>query len=124
MSDADNNSYAYTMGSEGFQIPFSTDHNFTRFMHNHPLQNPTGMFHLSGMSYTDFFHGSAAFDLSHSSSNKNLGETSSSAAETPNSSVSFPSSDAGVEEEDSRSNGDEKARVCEGGEDQLKSNKV
>lgn len=146
------NSDHHNMGSEGFPFSFLTDHNFNPFMYNHqqqPLQNPTG-FDSSDMSFTNFFHGaveyntlSAAFDLScssseavyavnncNNSSNKNLGEapagTSSSAAEnpptTPNSSVSFPSSDAGVEEDSSKSMKDLQPKVCE--DEDMKSKNV
>lgn len=142
MSDADNNSYAYSsdefnMGSEGLQFSFLIDHNYTYNLQQ-PLRNPSGIFDLSdtSMSSTNFIQ--PAFDLSCSSSqplfadtssNKILGETnySSAAADievnppmTPNSSVSFPSSDAGVEEDSSKTMGDQ-GSVCEGGD--LKSKK-
>lgn len=134
MPDADNNSYPYNMGSQqGFPFSFLTDHNSpTPFMYNHPkpVQNTAEIFDPS------FFHGgyntpsAPAFDSSSeaapvfgdSSSNNNLdlGETSSSAAAAQNSSVSFPSAEAGVEEADSCKS--KQAKVCEGGD--LKPKKV
>ncbi|KAG6420738.1 hypothetical protein SASPL_117276 [Salvia splendens] len=140
MPDADNNSYPYNMGSQqGFHFSFLTDHNSpTPFLYNHPkqqqqqqpVQNPAEIFDPS------FFHGgystpsAPAFDSSSeaapvfgdSSSNNNLdlGETSSSAAAAQNSSVSFPSTEAGVEEADSFKS--KQAKVCEGGD--LKPKKV
>ncbi|KAL0406542.1 UNVERIFIED_CONTAM: hypothetical protein Slati_3968100 [Sesamum latifolium] len=133
------------MGSEGFPFSFPTDLNFDPFTYNHQqLQNPTQM------SFTSFLHGdaeyntlSAAFDLSclsseavhhavnNMSSNKNLLEaagTANSASEnapaTPNSSVSFSSSEAGVEEDSSSKNRrDLQPKGCEDG-DVMKSTKL
>ncbi|KAK4387245.1 hypothetical protein Sango_2595100 [Sesamum angolense] len=117
------------MGSEGFPFSFPTDLNFDPFTysHHHQLQNPTGLdHHHSQMSFTSFLHGdaeyntlSAAFDLSCLSSeavhhavnnwpsNRAAG-TANSASEnppaTPNSSLSFSSSEAGAEEDSSSKN--------------------
>ncbi|KAL0282455.1 UNVERIFIED_CONTAM: hypothetical protein Sangu_2948400 [Sesamum angustifolium] len=140
------------MGSEGFPFSFPTDLNFDPFTytHHHQLQNPTGLdHHHSQMSFTSFLHGdaeyntlSAAFDLSCLSSeavhhavnnwpsNKNLLEaagTANSASEnppaTPNSSLSFSSSEAGAEEDSSSKNRrDLQPKGCEDG-DVMKSTK-
>ncbi|KAK4420930.1 WRKY transcription factor 28 [Sesamum alatum] len=139
------------MGSEGFPFSLPADLNFDPFTYNHhQLQNPTGFDHNhhSHMSFTSFLHGaaeyntlSAAFDFScssseavnNSSSSKNLLEdalgTSNSVSEnppaTPNSSVSFSSPEAGVEEDSSSKNRrDLQLKACEDGDHAMKSTKL
>ncbi|KAL0320463.1 UNVERIFIED_CONTAM: WRKY transcription factor 71 [Sesamum radiatum] len=136
-----------------FSFPNDLNFDPFTYNHHHQVQNPTGLdhhhHHHSHMSFTSFLHGdaeyntlSAAFDLSclsseavhavnNRSSDKNLLEaagTANSASEnptaTPNSSVSFSSSEAGVEEDSSSKNRrDLQRKGCEDG-DGMKSTKL
>ncbi|KAK4484581.1 hypothetical protein RD792_007165 [Penstemon davidsonii] len=108
------------MGSQqGFEFPFisTTDdlvHNYNPFMYNHQLQNPNH----DVLSFTNSLHGEMGhynmtnatnvFDSSlHRQVINEAGFASTTTAEnpaTPNSTVSFSSSEAGVEEDSSKSN--------------------
>ncbi|KAL8510696.1 hypothetical protein ACS0TY_017498 [Phlomoides rotata] len=129
MSDEDYNLNNYNMmGSKGFPFSGITDQDFNPFMD----QNPT----YHDMSFTGYFHegmeyntcSTSNYGVNNYSSSNNLGETCSSAVEinppaTPNSSVSFPSPEAGgVEEECNEIMEDLQQKVCEDGD--LKSKKV
>ncbi|KAL8506267.1 hypothetical protein ACS0TY_017224 [Phlomoides rotata] len=129
MSDEDYNLNNYNMmGSKGFPFSGITDQDFNPFMD----QNPT----YHDMSFTGYFHegmeyntcSTSNYGVNNYSSSNNLGETCSSAVEinppaTPNSSVSFPSPEAGgVEEECNEIMEDLQQKVCEDGD--VKSKKV
>lgn len=129
MSDEDKSSELPYNLNQGFPFSSISDHHdFNPFLLD---QNPssgfdpyTGYFHES-MKYNTANLGANIVNCNTSYSSSNLGETCSTEnpPTTPNSSISFLSSDAGVEEEcDNNIMEDLQQKVCEDGD--VKSKKV